>query len=250
MRLPGRGGATKSRDTPAAAPLGDVPDRATKVYVRITIRTAGSRDDLILEVPSTVSEVQPPLTSRSGVRIMISASDVSFLPAPPDLTAEHALIWTTPTGQMEMPVHLSDIDEPQWILTSAGPARRVQRRQFARTAIHLAADVVAVGPDRGQAHWSGLIIDLSEGGVRVLVPGVPPPPGARIVVTFPITEAGELLDCPGVVIRHVGTTGGGEEERTALAVRFEDPEEHGDTIRKMVFAEQLRLRQTRLDHEI
>ena len=34
MRLPGRGGATKSRDTPAAAPLGDVPDRATKVYVR------------------------------------------------------------------------------------------------------------------------------------------------------------------------------------------------------------------------
>ena len=90
--------------------------------------------------------------------------------------------------------------------------------------------------------FPGTILNLSEGGVRCFVGPDLPGAGNRVIFTF----AGKNgpLEFSGVVVRHVpaGHKGSG----LALAIRFDDPDLHGDAIRRLVFAEQLRVRQSQL----
>jgi hypothetical protein len=239
-------GLGKGGRAAAPAPIAGTPDPDTKVRLRVTVgMSAGPDEDLICELPSQVVSVTQPTSADSRAEITIASVDLSFLPAPLDAAVEQALIWGTQGGQMEMPVLIPDIDGPFWSLIITGPPRRVQRRQFVRVEVRLAATVAMVAGDDDQPQqWVGTIVDLGEGGVRCLVQADPPAPGSRIGISFSADDS-SVLDCSGVVVRHLPW--GNDESTTALAVRFDDPEEHGDAIRRMVFAEQLRLRQLRAE---
>jgi hypothetical protein len=91
--------------------------------------------------------------------------------------------------------------------------------------------------------FSGVLLDLCEGGTRCLPRGDPPSVGTHVLVEFE-GEKKQLLQCPGIIVRHV-PAGKRAFSQTALAIRFDDPEKHGDSVRRMVFAQQLRIRQVK-----
>ncbi|MDQ1289818.1 MAG: hypothetical protein QG622_3384 [Actinomycetota bacterium] len=273
-------------ETSSKAAAIDGPRVGTKVRLRLILPSSNA-EDLIVEVPTMVEDVEEAATSQGRSCVLISATDVSFLPSPPDLTVEHALVWIARDGQMEIPVLLSGLVGPVWRLTLNGPVRRVQRRNYVRVQVTLPASILLLDrpvssdeedPDDTSDDADTLdsddaeadaedadaedadaedadaddqptrlevtVIDLGEGGIRCVVKGVPPPQGARIVVILGHDDS--VIECPGVVIRHL-TVNNRDPDFTTLAIRFDDPERHGDTIRRMVFAEQLRLRQNRLE---
>jgi PilZ domain len=242
MKLLGMGKSGKGPVSAAAGVTG-TPEPDTKVRLRIAVSHGGGPgEDIICELPSVVRVVHQPTSAGGRTVVTITAADLTFLPGPLDTTAEHALIWGTQGGQMEMPVLLPDAAGTRWELEVTGPPRRVQRRQFVRVEVKLAATVAMFSGEQPQ-QWDGTIVDLGEGGVRCLVEAEPPAAGSRISVTFSADDS-TVLECAGVVVRHLPVEPEGCGT-TALAVRFDDPEEHGDAIRRMVFAEQLRVRQLR-----
>lgn len=242
MKLLGLGKGGKPSGTACAAVTG-TPEPDTKVRLRVSVGNGTAPDeDIICELPSVVHSTRQPVSASSRTEVTITAVDLSFLPAPLDTTVEHALIWGTQGGQMEMPVLVPDVEGERWALQVTGPPRRVQRRQFVRVEVKLATTIAMFSSGQPQ-QWEGTIVDLGEGGVRCVVDAEPPPPGSRIAIIFSADDS-SVLECAGVVVRHLTADPEGSGE-TALAVRFDDPEEHGDAIRRMVFAEQLRVRQLR-----
>lgn len=294
MKLLGRSKPEKPR---AAGGQGRTPRPGAAVRLRLTMAT-GAKEDLVIEVPTTVNSVEPAVSATGRTHLLLEAAGVDFLPAAPDLTIEHALVWTTSGGHMELPVLVSSLEGPLWRVVVTGPVRQVQRRNFVRIAVRMPARVVLIAapeqdPDEdpdgnpdgnpdvddlsdedrdGDAataataatgatgatgatapdpdgvpeltEWEGILVDLGEGGVRCAVRGTPPPQGSRISVSFP--DGNIMIHCLGVVVRFLPVHGI-DGHSTALAIRFDDPDEHGDTIRRLVFAEQLRLRQSHLE---
>ena len=118
----------KGAKAPAAPiPQGALPPEGTRVRLRLTVGNDAG-DALVVEVPSLVSDVERGDSPTRRTRVLISAPDVSFLPAAPNFTVEQGLIWTTASGQMEVPVLVTETDQPSWWLVTTGPARRLQRR--------------------------------------------------------------------------------------------------------------------------
>lgn len=263
MKILGRGKPAQ----PAPVAAVELPERLSMIRLRITVATPGAAPpgtaaggEIVVEAPSRVEEIDERLSERSRPRLIVTAPEVPFVPSAEDLAAEHVLVWLVPDGQMEVPVRIQDVEQPLWPLIVTGPARKVQRRQYVRVPLSLPGDLTAVDPDPdgGPGRWAVTLLDVSEGGVRCLVPGVPPPEGAWITIRFESPDAG-ALSCRGVVVQHLPTRvdapaappdpgdGTPDDGPTTVAIRFDDPEEHGNAIRRLVFAEQLRQRQLRLD---
>lgn len=74
-------------------------------------------------------------------------------------------------------------EEPRWETRLLGPVRRIQRREAVRVAVRLRVDVNAGGPPR-----TGTTVDLSEGGMRLVLDG--PPTDAH---GEPVRRAGEPM---------------------------------------------------------
>jgi PilZ domain len=262
---------------PAPATAVDLPERLAEVRLRVTVTipaiapvgvpdtdpdtdpgAGGGGGEVVVDMPSRVEEIDEPLSAHDRLRLMITAPEVAFLPAPVDLTIEHTLLWVVPDGQMELPVHIQDTQQLLWPLIVTGPARKVQRRQYVRVPLDLPGDLTCNEPDDTPGRWAVTLLDVSEGGVSCLVPDIPPPAGAWVTICFPGPDA-TALSCRGVVLEHLphradpAGTGrptaapAAESTSTTVAIRFDDPEEHGDAIRHMIFAEQLHQRQIRLD---
>jgi c-di-GMP-binding flagellar brake protein YcgR len=180
---------------------------------------------------------------------------VSFLPMPVDLSTEHILLWISTNSQMELPVRVQSTDQGLWPLLVQGPARRIQRRQFVRVPVRLPGQLTRTDlepTDDAEAEaephqWPVTILDISEGGVCCLLAELAPPPpaGSAVEISFPSAD-GELLLVSGVIIRHLQPPGKQTTTAVSLAIRFDDPNQHGDAVRHLVFAEQLRQRQVRL----
>jgi hypothetical protein len=225
------------QDAPATA-LGrdDVPPSGSEVRIRLTIPEDSDSDDLVFEVPSVVEAIRPPKGKDAGPTVLVGAPDLSFVPVLPDFTVEQSLLWTGPASQMELPVLIGDPDQQTWRLLAVGSAKKVQRRQFVRVPMNLPTRITLRLPT-GATTLPATILDLSEGGMRCMVVFSPPPEGTRVGVV--LTNEDSTIECIGAVVRHLplGEEGAGP---IALAIRFDDPEVHGDVIRRLVFAEQLR----------
>ena len=83
----------------------------------------------------------------------------------------------------------------------------------------------------------GKTLDLSEGGALCVLTAEPPDVGTSLVMF--VTIGNQQLRLPAVVVRHSALA---HVDVPAVALRFDDPEEHGDVIRQEVFAVQLRNR--------
>jgi hypothetical protein len=235
-----------SKDADPDVPRPIVPPPDTRVRVRITVGEAEGEGDaegtLLVEIPTFTRALQEATGGSQDTVVFVDAPEIDFLPAPIDLDIEHVLLWPVEGAQLEMPVMIGDVDQTRWRLTACGPTRRLQRREFVRVDTNIAATVTVYDAEGEQTStFTGVLLDLCEGGTRCLPRAEPPPVGAHIAVEF-LDEDQNPLRCEGSIVRHVAA-GKRAFSETALAIRFSDPEENGDAIRRMVFAIQLRRRQ-------
>jgi len=243
MKVPGmfRG----AKESPVAETARQIlPDRSIKARLRIFLDVKVGEDDMIVEVPTVVQGIEEGDEENPQARVLIDPPEIDFLPEPLDLSIEHTLLWPAGGGQLELPVHITDVEGARWSLHVTGPTRRLQRREYVRVDIHLPTVVTLLDPEgEVESVFSGVLLDLCEGGTRCLPRADPPPVGSHVLVEFE-GEKKRLLRCPGTVVRHV-PAGKRAFSQTALAIRFDDPDLNGDPIRRMVFAQQLRIRQVR-----
>ncbi|WP_121256137.1 flagellar brake protein [Nocardioides ferulae] len=162
--------------------------------------------------------------------------DAGVLPRPEQ---ELTLGWPHENGQVLLPVTaVADRRRygPVWLLTPVGEPRRVQRREFFRVPFAAPVTLTPIDDDGGSGPArSGTVVDLGEGGLLAVVEGERPAPGTEVEVRLLV--GGDLVRSVAEVVRHVELPGGGP----GVALRFSDPEEHGDLIRSVAFAEQRRL---------
>jgi hypothetical protein len=193
-------------------------------------------------LPSRVEDVAGPAPGRpAAFRVVAPAYPGDLLDV--DVQQTWHLTWVSDRGRWELPVSRADaVDEGprSWWLTPVGPMRRNQRRSFYRAPCTGAVSVDVLAdpfPTLG-----GRTLDLSEGGLRCLLPTATIEPGTQVLVRLgldglPGTYAG--------VVRRSGRSG--RASRVAgwhheVAIAFDDPERNGDALRKYVVQLQLRAR--------
>ncbi len=148
------------------------------------------------------------------------------------------LTWTTAQGVVELPVAFdlatARTSDPavlrHWWLVVTGEAVRVQRRDWFRCPVALPVTLAGL---------TGRTTDLGEGGLRCLLAGPPPGAGTPVDVWLGLDDAGSV-DVPGSVVR--ANQAARAPDHADTIVRFDDPDATGDAIRRVLFAEQLRLR--------
>jgi hypothetical protein len=150
-----------------------------------------------------------------------------------------------------------------------GPAIRIERRRYFRVMLVMPMHVeiprsashyiervrVGVGGEESEVPGRvrgdvlalpGHTVDISEGGVRCLLPAPPLPPGAEVHIAFTAERAD--LRMRSLVIR--STPGRGDsEELCETSLQFTEPGQYAEVMRKVVYAEQLRQRRTRAQEE-
>jgi hypothetical protein len=171
--------------------------------------------------------------------------------AAPRLTATQAVpvpgeplrvSWSTARGLMVLPVVFSRGPEGSpavWWVQPTGPAAVEQRRSFVRAGVHSPAHLDAV-VDGQQANLKVTMVDLSEGGARLIVESDEPPVsfGDPVSVRFGLDD--EIVVLPGWARRCVAAGGG--RRHSEVAVEFRQPVPVADRLRRYVFAQQLRER--------
>lgn len=137
-------------------------------------------------------------------------------------------------------VTVHDGEEPTWELRVLGPVERTQRRSAVRAPLRLAVTVNAGGQDQ-----SGVTVDLSEGGARLLLDtaptdsdgSIPHSSGDRLRLILDLEET-MVEDEVRLVRRFLR-----DDDRWEASVRFTGLTERSeDDIRRRVFSELRTLR--------
>lgn len=224
--------------TPVQLRLPGPDDTSTEVVSRVMDLESGDGD------AATQAPADP-----ADLRIVVARPDLTGVPDAgvlPRPGQQLTLGWPHENGQVVLPVTATAERRPYgpvWLLAPTGEPRRVQRREFFRVPLAAPVTLAPLPPD-GEASGpaqEGTVVDLGEGGLLAVVEGHPPAVGTEVEVRLLV--AGELLHSAAEVVRHVELPGG----RLGVGLRFDDPEEHGDLIRSVAFAEQRRLRAQRGD---
>jgi hypothetical protein len=190
------------------------------------------------------------------------AGDVELPAAGTPCTLE----WPGPHGIWILPVTFVD-DEVigdglrVWTVEVLAPARQTERRSFVRVDWELPLSVEPLSAAElrqlkaifdGQATMlaeglngplQGTTVNISEGGIRCQLPGPMLCQGVGVAISVEI--AGHDFRLPARVqwIRPTGMHGLHEFD---AALAFDDPGRHGDRLRPLLFAEQLRIRRAGL----
>jgi hypothetical protein len=253
-----------SRTQTAAETLGRL-----EVNHLVRINIAGSATygtgEAAEDVRSRVEDVVERCTEH-GRRYLIAAPRYTGDVEPPASGTPCTLEWPGPHGIWILPVTF--VNEGQireglrvWLVEVLAPARQTERRSFVRVdwELPLAIEPLAVGDPRlmmpssdGRATLAsadappilhGHTLNISEGGIRCLLPAPALACGVGVVVKVEI--AGEPFDLPARV-QWVRPTGGHGPDEFDTAVAFDDPGRYGDRLRPLLFAEQLRIRRAGL----
>lgn len=208
-----------------------------------------SREGVITELDSRVWDLEPRDAVPNRITVSWPEAPDGTEVEPPGPAERVVLAWLHPTGLMQVPVVVEPHRRrygPVWLATPQGPVTRLQRREFVRARVALPAQVTPVAEegedvaDDAEApdplpSATGIAVDVSEGGVQVMVRGTLPEPGAEVEVALRVD--GETMVLPSLVLRRISYPRGGD----GLALQFADPDRYGDRIRALVFAEERRL---------
>ena len=166
---------------------------------------------------------------------MATPHDHGMVPADP-----FVISWAEGTVAVALPSVVTEARTgpyPTWVVEPAGPAERVQRREFVRIAESGDSALLRLFTAGGAV--AATVLDLSEGGVRCDVPrAVIAMVGDRfdLVLTFDKSE----ISTTGTVVRAHGHGDGCE-----VALRFDDLRTgDADRVRAHIFARQAHLRST------
>lgn len=246
--------------------------------IRVTVGSSADPQDppVASQVPSRVED----LVAGEEMHDMGWPTPILWIAPPhysgdveiPERGTACTVSWPTPAGiyQLNVTFEGRDLIGPTvraWRLQVSGPSIRAQRRRYVRVlwtgpvALELPSAPIAPteepgaeapegdrGEDAGSSteeprSLSGAMVDLSEGGLRCLLPPPLLRTGQRVRITLPV--AGQLVETGATLvwtkprITPVGTF-------AEAGFSFDDPEEHGDFLRRVVFGEQLRTRRAGL----
>jgi hypothetical protein len=225
-----------------------VPTAATAAAATAASATATTRSAARDGVPSRVEDVVPG-SAASPPRWLVAAPRYPGDLIEPEPDAPCLMSWVTETGRWVVPVtrergvrSLSPSGVPirSWWLAMAGPARPDQRRSFYRAGCALPVELDVLADPFPTV--IGRAVDLSEGGLRGVLPIAALHAGTQVIVRVPLDGVRTVLD--GVVQRsrrpsHRARVAGWHSE---VAVAFDHPDEHGDLLRATVIRMQLRAR--------
>lgn len=203
----------------------------------VTVRDLAGKElpTRVEDITATTLVVPRPVDGESGIGLR-----------PEGLT----VMWPADRGVMSLPVALrdrrSDNNLDVWELSITGPATRQQRRAYVRVPVSagvaltfLAERPIDPAPDTDPV--SGWLVDLSEAAACLSVPTArfgDLEPGAKVQAVFTVGD--ETYDLPARVsdsapVREV-------EDRTELVIHFDIGEPDAARLRRMLFAQQVRLR--------
>jgi c-di-GMP-binding flagellar brake protein YcgR len=187
-------------------------------------------------LPGQERGLRPVIRGHRGEELVITApvepDDAAALP----LGGELSLSWTGERRLRRVTVQLRERchgDPPCRRVSVVGPPQREQRREGYRVPVMGAVELHA-----GGGRYEARLIDLSDGGLRGLLPtDASLPEGSSCRVALDLVRTGLRLD--GVVTR----VSEGVEGSCEVAVRFADvPVAVGDELRRYVFEAQRRAR--------
>ncbi len=187
-------------------------------------------------------------SSAGLVSRVLSADDEDLVVAAPQgLLLDHDLTdlpvrvrWTDPyRGLCALPAVAefipADPPAPRWRLRIDGPAEVVQRRRYVREAVQGRVTVAPGWADPGIG-ITGWILDLSEGGVRALLPLSPGVvPGEDAGVVLDLVEG--MTVTTGQALRVTRLT---RSDQWEVVLGFAEDTADADHLRRVVFDEQRR----------
>lgn len=195
-------------------------------------------------LPSRIEDIAAPAPGQP-VAFLVAAPAYPGDLLEPEVSDGWLLTWVSERGRWELPVRRSATvdraaaDGPRcWWLTPSGQLRRNQRRSFYRVgcATTLSVDVLA----DPFPTLVGRSLDVSEGGVRCLLPATGLTPGTRVLTRLGLDDVPGTF--PGVVRRSLrparaARVAGWHRE---VAIAFDDPEVNGDGLRRTLARMQVR----------
>jgi c-di-GMP-binding flagellar brake protein YcgR len=243
----------------------DVVLPAVNTLVRLTISTTADVDDppAAANVPSRIEDVQPASAQVKGSRTQLFVA-VPHYPGDvnvPRLGTACTVTWVSSDGLYDLPAGFVErvVVGPvvwAWRVEVTGCARRAQRRRFVRVSWSspMRLDVVPVvrfagghpdgtPDDENQDTVHGTTLDLSEGGIRCVLPPPPLRLGQPVRVHLTVEEQALVVDATVVRVKVASATPGAHPV-CETGISFTEPDEYGDLLRRVVFSEQLRLRRS------
>lgn len=236
----------------------EVSDEAAMPTVNGLIRVAlYTTDDVeghpyVHDIPSRIEDIAEPVAGTPR-ELLIAAPRYEGNLALPAEGGLAVLTWPTQRGLMELPVHFAGTTTlgvlQVWRMHVAGPALRTERRKYFRVTVCLPVRValgtgsvgVGIKPSMDLT-LAGHTVDLSEGGLRCLVPGPPLAPGASLMIWLQVEDS--QMELQATVVR--SDPAENDESGEGLcetSLRFIDAGQHADAMRRIVFTQQLRARQ-------
>ena len=221
-------------------------------------------------VPSRVENLITDETMQGMRRYMIASPWYRGDSELPEMGTPCTLEWAGVQGLWLLPVaficeELAREDLRVWVMDTMGPAWQQERRSFmrvdwslpvtltlmsiadARSAVAggLQAPTMVAAPtgDALPDKISGETANISEGGVRMLLPEPALPVGLAVMVHLDVS--GQTFTLPSRV-RWARPSGRTDALQAETALAFDTPDVHGDRLRPLLFAEQLRIRRAGL----
>jgi hypothetical protein len=232
---------SRQKTAPAAT---DLPGVGTLIQVF----AEGFDGELPEGLPSRIEDVIPRTSADEPHQLLIAApyyrGDVEL----PEEGTPFAVTWPTAREMLELPTIRAGLERTSvlrlWRMAVSGPAVRVQRRNYGRVPTTMSVGITPLdlaSEDRAETRH-GLTQDVSEGGISCTLTKPQIAPGTPVLVE--LTVEGAHLDIPGQILRSTPATDAAGTPCVDTAIRFDDPDEYGDVVRRVVFAEQLRARRS------
>jgi len=207
------------------------------------------------QAPSRVEHIEPATDGRSwrGPRVLIATPRYPGDVDEPRPGTACTLTWSDGHAVYELLTMFDsalpggpDTSLRTWRLEATGETVRLQRREFFRCECSLPVTVAGLDRAGARATATGFTLDLSEGGLRCVLKGPTLKPGGGAQVGVELTP-GTVLTLDGEVLRATprpasALSGSVEPRPVETVIEFKDAERHGDTVRRAIFAEQLRQR--------
>lgn len=271
------------RDRAEGFRSGPLPD--VNALVKVSLMRAGEDGTpTASSVPSRIEDVLPPATAKERLQYLIAAPRFEGDVEPPRIGEACTVEWVTPLGRWMLPVRYLGRERigdmiGVWRVEVTGEPERDQRRNFVRVPWTRPVTLEWVPPPEGRpaagpppegrpaggppaegkpgsaagdevghpdkcgpAACTGKSCDIGEGGLLCLVPH-------HLSAQLPVTVRLELPTGTFVLAGRViwsQRVPGEDGPAFRTAVQFDDPTEHGDELRPLLFAEQRRIRQAGL----
>ena len=169
-----------------------------------------------------------------GDGLLIAAPHAAGDPALPYVGDDLVLQWGSARGRCALPVRFERLEGARvlvWRLTARGVVQLTQRREYARASTQ--GTVTLVPATDAAAPVTGSVVDISEGGLRCLLPAGQVMTGVPVEVGLDLDDEA-VPDVSGEVLRVDASS----KEHDEVVLVLVPTAQQADAIRRHVYARQ------------